>query len=100
MAWVSLVRREYRSDAQLPLAALLVLVFLGWMGYAVAVQFAHKLVFYGRIIHLFVPFVVMGGLVVLLRITKYYPQNYWLLGLSALGLWRFGTFAPAYRTVE
>ena len=100
VAWASIVRREYSSEAQLPLLTLLLLVFLGWLGYAVAVQLAHKLVFYGRIIHFFVPFIVMGGLVVLQRVAHEPTPNNWSLALIILGLWRFSTFALAYRTVE
>ncbi|OGX83178.1 hypothetical protein BEN47_17730 [Hymenobacter lapidarius] len=98
--WLLLVRRDYKSEAQLPLLALLSLAFLGWLGYAVTVQLAHKLVFYGRIIHFFVPFIVMGSLVVLQRVAQEPILNVWLLALGILGLWRFSTFALAYRTIE
>ena len=83
------------------LAALVVLGFLSWLGYAVLVQFGHLLVFYGRILHFFVPFVVMGALVALQRLVRQWQHgSQWLLvGGGALVLWHFFMFVGAYRTV-
>ena len=57
---------------------LLVISFLLWLGMALAVQMGHKLVFYGRLLHFFFPFLILGGLVGLqwlmgswLRVSKY-----------------------------
>ena len=57
-----------RQPASLSLAALLSISFLAWLGYAGAVL-AHKLVFYGRILHFFGPFIVLGALVALHKLV-------------------------------
>ena len=83
------------------LTGLLLLGFLGWLGYAGAVFFAHKLVFYGRILHFFVPFIVLGALVALRAIGRVARGPRWLLaGTAALALGQFGTFWAAYRAVD
>lgn len=83
------------------LTGLLLLGFLGWLGYAGAVFFAHKLVFYGRILHFFVPFIVLGALVALREIGRVARGQRWLLaGGGALALGHFGVFWAAYRAVD
>ena len=87
---------------QVALAGLLALGFIAWLGYAVSAQFAHRLVFYGRILHFFGPLLVLGSVVALQHLA-----GHWRLGKSLLlgggfllALWHFGTFVTAYRAVE
>ncbi|GAA3987817.1 hypothetical protein GCM10022407_35530 [Hymenobacter antarcticus] len=85
----------------LPLAALLSIAFLAWLGYAGAVL-AHKLVFYGRILHFFGPFVVLGALVALNAGAQAWPKGSKLVLTLAWGLavWHFGAFARTYQAID
>ncbi len=83
------------------LTGLLVLGFVAWLGYAGLVQGAHQFVFYGRILHFFAPFIVLGAVAALQNIARRWPPGKpWLLaGGGAVALWHFGTFVTAYRAV-
>lgn len=87
--------------AQLSLSTLLLLGFVAWVGYAVMVQVGHRLVFYGRIIHFFVPLIVLGAVVVLQAISRYWQpaQKPLLISSYALAFWHFGIFGIAYRAI-
>ena len=83
------------------LRALVLGAFALWLGYACLVTFGHKLVFYGRILHFFAPFVVLGALVALQAAVARAPRGRWLvavgLAIAAVG---FADFVRAYRRVE
>lgn len=100
---VSLSRIGQRKcwPATLPLAALLSIAFLAWLGYAGAVL-AHKLVFYGRILHFFGPFVVLGALGALQAGVRAWPKGATLVLTLVWGLavWHFGAFARAYQAID
>ncbi len=83
-------------------AGLLLIVFGAWLGYAAAVQFGHNLVFYGRIVHFFVPFIVLSAVVVLHYAVDQWPpaKNMVLWGSGMAALWHSGAFAIAYRAVS
>ncbi|MDO3415964.1 glycosyltransferase family 39 protein [Hymenobacter sp. BT770] len=89
------------KDSLLLICALMTISFVAWFGYAAAVQFAHKLVFYGRILHFFVPIILLGALVALHSAACHWQQSKTTLVMSgwALALWHFGAFERAYRTV-
>jgi len=95
------VVRRPSSGVELPLTSLLIGSFLAWLGYASLVQFGHKLVFYGRILHFFVPFIVLGAVVALRALVQRWPAaQKAVLGISAgLALWHFGAFVFTYRAV-
>lgn len=90
-----------RQPAPLSLAALLSISFLAWLGYAGAVL-AHKLVFYGRILHFFGPFIVLGALVALHKLAsaRLAVNTLLLIFGSALAIGHFGAFASAYKAIE
>ncbi|ALW87133.1 hypothetical protein AUC43_19860 [Hymenobacter sedentarius] len=90
------------SEYALDVSALLSIGFMAWLGYAVAVQFAHKLVFYGRILHFFVPLIILGGIFALHSAASHWQQSKTFLLISgwALALWHFGAFDSAYRFVN
>lgn len=80
---------------------LVVAGFSAWLGYAMAVQFGHWLVFYGRILHFFVPLLVLsalGALQYLARPVRYGSHGVLLIG-GALAVGHFGSFVAAYRLV-
>ncbi|WP_152559971.1 hypothetical protein [Hymenobacter sp. IS2118] len=86
-----------------PLAAgLLLLVFGAWLGYAVAVQFGQKLVFYGRIVHFFVPFIVLSAVVALrYAVELWQPVRVIIMwGSVIVAIGHFGAFSLAYRAVR
>jgi hypothetical protein len=91
---------QIAASVQTP-TILLVISFLAWLGYAFLVQFGHKLVFYGRILHFFVPFVVLGAVVALRGLAHRWPSGQKaVLGIGAgLALWHFGAFVLSYRAV-
>ncbi len=86
----------------LPLKNLLIISFLAWLGYAGLVQFGHKLVFYGRILHFFVPFIVLGAVVALRALAQRWPSRQKaVLGVGGgLALWHFAAFTLTYRAVS
>lgn len=87
--------------AERGLVHLLTVVFLLWLGYAIVVQVGHKLVFYGRTLHFFVPFIIMGVLVAL-RVGGHTEQiRTWLYwGTGSIGLAHFGIFLASYLRVD
>ena len=94
----------WKSPVAPPRALPVLLAFGGgaWLLYAGAVQWGHWLVFYGRILHFFGPFVVLGTLAAGQRLTRRYPATLKPLlaagGLVALG--NFAHFWTAYRAVD
>ncbi|HEX8327784.1 MAG TPA: glycosyltransferase family 39 protein [Hymenobacter sp.] len=75
--------------------------FLVWLGYAVAVYFGHALVFYGRILHFFVPFVVLGSLVALQWLGDMTPSpRYVWVGCAAVASMHFTAFVLNYQAVD
>lgn len=101
---LSLRRRPTDLPAGAPPRAarpLLGVVALAWLGYACVVQFAHGLVFYGRTLHFFVPFVVLGAAVAVQEAARRWPRARTLLlaGGGAVALGQFGAFVAAYRAV-
>ena len=99
--WEGRKQRGQQPAASLVVAGVVVLGFLSWLGYAVLVQVGHWLVFYGRILHFFIPFVVLGALVALQRLTQQWLAGpKWLfVGGGVLALWQFGDFVAAYALV-
>ena len=87
--------------AERGLARLLTVGFLAWLGYAVMVQVGHKLVFYGRTLHFFGPFIVMGALVALRAVGHTAQSRAWLyLGGGGMALAHFGIFLADYLPVD
>ena len=90
-----------RSES-LPLFGLLIIVLSAWLGYVGLVLLAHKLVFYGRILHFFVPFIVLGALVAVRAAASLCQAGKRVLLVSG---WvatcgHFITFVVAYRAVQ
>ncbi|WP_216726726.1 hypothetical protein [Hymenobacter siberiensis] len=89
------------SGAERGLARLLTAVFLVWLGYALVVQVGHKLVFYGRTLHFFVPFIIMGALVALRAAGRMVQSRAWLYwGSGSIALGHFGVFLVGYLAVD
>ena len=89
------------SGAERGLARLLTTVFLMWLGYALVVQVGHKLVFYGRTLHFFVPFIIMGALVPLRAAGRTVQSRVWLYwGGSSIAIGHFGVFLVGYLAVD
>ena len=90
-----------RQPASLSLAALLSISFLAWLCYAGAVL-AHKLMFYGRILHFFGPFIVLGALVALHKLAsaRLAVNTLLLIFGSALATGHFRAFTSAYKAIE
>jgi hypothetical protein len=87
--------------AERGLARLLTVVFLMWLGYVLVVQVGHKLVFYGRTLHFFAPFIITGALVALRvagRTERFRVWLYW--GGGSVGLVHFGIFLVGYLPVD
>ena len=99
-----LIRREQgpAQSESLPLAGLLVISLLAWLGYVGLVLLAHKLVFYGRILHFFVPFIVLGALVAVRAAASLYEAGKRVLLVSCYVAvcGHFATFFVAYRAVQ
>lgn len=80
---------------------LLTVGFLAWLGYALVVQVGHKLVFYGRTLHFFVPFIVMGVLMALRAVGRTAQSCAWLyLSGGGIALAHFGIFLAGYLPVD
>ncbi|MBF9236762.1 hypothetical protein I2I05_05080 [Hymenobacter sp. BT683] len=94
-------RSEKVSDNPL-LLILLLIVFGAWVGYAAAVQFGHSLVFYGRIVHFFVPFIVLAAVAALSQVAGQCQAAKRILqvGSVMVALWHFGAFSLVYRAVK
>ncbi|WP_460610132.1 hypothetical protein [Hymenobacter terrigena] len=89
------------SAAERGLTRVLTAGFLAWLGYAIFVQVGHKLVFYGRTLHFFVPFVVMGALVALRAVGRTGSGHVWrYLGGGGVALAHFGIFLAGYLPVD
>ncbi|MBF9143454.1 glycosyltransferase family 39 protein [Hymenobacter properus] len=89
------------SAASIEVRTLVVGAFATWLGYACLVALGHQLVFYGRILHFFAPFVVLGALVAL-QATAARPLLARCmvgvgLGVAAVS---FADFVRAYRQVD
>ncbi|MEL5995600.1 hypothetical protein [Hymenobacter segetis] len=83
------------------LVRLLTVGFLAWLGYALVVQVGHKLVFYGRTLHFFVPFIIMGALVALRTVGRPRQPRTWLYwGSGGIALWHFGVFVASYLPID
>lgn len=67
-----------------------------WLLHAVLVYFAHSFVFYGRIIHFFVPFLVLYAVVALSALPPT-ARRIGLAGLSLLAVLQFGRFLQQYQ---
>ena len=97
---------QARLSANVPaaergLVRLLTAIFLVWLGYALVVQVGHKLVFYGRTLHFFVPFIIMGALVALRAAGRTAQLRAWLyLGGGSIALGHFGLFLAGYLPVD
>ncbi|GAB2863213.1 hypothetical protein GCM10027044_24690 [Hymenobacter ruber] len=89
------------SGTEQMLVRLLTVSFLMWLGYALVVQMGHKLVFYGRTLHFFVPFIIMGALVAVRAFSRARGARSWLyLGLGGGALAHFGIFLTGYLPVD
>lgn len=92
------------ADSPAPERGLMYLLtagFLAWLGYALVVQVGHKLVFYGRTLHFFGPFVIMGALVALRAVGRPAQVRTGLyLGGGAIALGYFALFLVGYLPVD
>ncbi|MFA5088708.1 MAG: hypothetical protein WC552_06710 [Candidatus Omnitrophota bacterium] len=84
----------------IPLKPVFLILILGYLCHATLGVFFHKIVFYGRIIHMYVPFLVLGTMAVVSRI----PWERWrrlvicvLIGLSLLS---FTQYAFSYLSLH
>ena len=95
------VRPRRKADTRFFISGSLVIGFVAWLGYAVAVQFAHKLVFYGRILHFFIPLIILGAVVALQGAASQWPQgkSVLLVGGWAVAVFHFSTFEKNYQAV-
>jgi hypothetical protein len=78
-------------------------LYLGALGaflaYAALSFFGHKLVFYGRILHLFFPFLVLFAVGFWFRRIRPRAQLLLTVALAGIALCSFGSFAVRYRAV-
>ncbi|MFD2718409.1 ArnT family glycosyltransferase [Hymenobacter monticola] len=89
------------SVVSIELQSLVIGAFAAWLGYACLVALGHQLVFYGRILHFFAPFVVLGALVALQAITTRPRLARWTVGLGlVVAVVSFADFVRAYRQVD
>ncbi|MBH8557623.1 hypothetical protein [Hymenobacter negativus] len=89
------------SGTQRILVRLLTVGFLTWLGYALAVQVGHKLVFYGRTLHFFVPIIIIGALVTLRALGRAKGGRAWhYLGIGGVVLAHFGIFLAGYLPID
>jgi hypothetical protein len=90
-----------RLGVSVELLSLTIGAFATWLGYACLVALGHKLVFYGRILHFFAPFVVLGALVALQVAAVRLVRAKWLVAMGlAIAAASFIGFVRAYRLVE
>jgi hypothetical protein len=90
-----------RSVGSLELLSLVIGAFAAWLGYAGLVTIGHKLVFYGRILHFFAPFIVLGALVGLQVVASRLSRPKWLVAAClVIATLSFADFVRAYRRVE
>jgi hypothetical protein len=89
------------SEVLIARNTLVIGAFAAWFGYACFATVGHKLVFYGRILHFFAPFVVLGALVALQFMASRLPLSRVLLATGlAISALTFADFAWAYCQVE
>jgi hypothetical protein len=89
-----LVRPRTTKDA--PLLPVVALAPLGlWLLHAALVYFAHKFVFYGRILHFFIPFLVLYA-VTALAALPHTARRVAQTAVLCTALFGFGRFLPVY----
>ncbi|MDO7846724.1 glycosyltransferase family 39 protein [Hymenobacter sp. M29] len=88
------------SIISVELLSMVVGAFAAWLTYACLVAVGHKLVFYGRILHFFAPFVVLGALVAL-QAASQRRRARWLVAVGlVVAAGSFAHFVRDYRRVE
>lgn len=77
-----------------------VALLLGWFSYAVLVYFVHKLVFYGRIVHLFIPFLIIVVFYGLAELIRKRTELYIMVVYVSIILVSLGSFLSFYTTYK
>ncbi len=67
--------------------------------HAAAGVFWHKTIFFGRIVGMYVPFLVCGAAALLMHIRPRYVRRAAVCGLLLASVWSFGSFARSYAQV-